>query len=74
VTNSSTGPEHLHGLAGVPFDHTTRQRVLALIHEELVRTSAEALACGAPTDHLAEYVEERVIELRRQTNDTDVQP
>jgi hypothetical protein len=42
-----------------------------LLREELARTTSEAVAQGTPAELLAERLEERVAELRRQIATAD---
>jgi hypothetical protein len=70
VTNASSEPEHPRTLVA-PLTPAARQRVFALLREELARTTSEAVAQGTPAELLAERLEERVAELRRQIATAD---
>jgi hypothetical protein len=52
--------------AGHPLDAATRERLLALLREELARASREALARGVSPDELAVALDERIARLREE--------
>lgn len=60
--NPPIDPEH----NAAHVDDATRQRLLALVKDELARVSAEALAGGVPPAALAKLIEDRIAELQRQ--------
>ena len=64
MSNAPLEPERTR--ADGQWNQTARHRVLALLTEELTHAHAEALAQGAPAEVLAERIEERIAELRRQ--------
>ena len=66
MTNASFEPEHVRTLADASPAPDARQQVLALLKAELTRTTSEAVARGVPAELLAERLDERLAELRRQ--------
>jgi hypothetical protein len=64
VTNASTNPEPAQGLADEPVSPAARQRLFALLREELANATEEALARGVPAHVLAAYLDERIALLR----------
>jgi hypothetical protein len=54
--------------AGEHLDQSARERVMALLTEQLTHAHTEAVAQGVPAEALAEQIEDRIAELRRQIN------
>lgn len=56
--------------AGSRLDAATRERLLALLQEELARASREALVRGVSPDALAAALDERIARLRAEITET----
>jgi hypothetical protein len=69
MTKGATNPEQ--GLAEEAIGPAARQRIFALLHEELARVVAEAPARGVSAELLAKQLDERISLLRRQIADQD---
>lgn len=52
------------------LDAAARERLLALLRDELARASREALASGMSSDALAAVLEERIARLRAEIGDS----
>lgn len=55
--------------AGRALDAGTRERLLALLQEELARAGDEALARGVPPQELSAQLDARIARLRAQIDD-----
>jgi hypothetical protein len=64
VPNAPLDPERT--LTGGHLDQPARRRVLELFTEQLMHAHTEAAAQGIPAEVLAERIENRIAELRRQ--------